>query len=374
MVWQKSAVQLGKELGVSDVAIAKTCKKHHIPTPPIGYWSRVEHGQKVPKAKLPSIDDARLQTITIEGISADRRRGRLSDETQQKVLLEESDASKIIVSGNLIAPHPLVEKTLKSLQSNSPDDEGLVHPKAKGCLDVAVGKDSIDRAIRIMDALIKAMIARGMQVWTKGDEYVWTSFVELENEKFAIRLRESIGERPKQLTSAQIKENAKYQFFEVHKTTEKYPRGLLTLSIGAERSYDRKRWSELDGKPLEGRLNKPMTWLYAECERIRVRRAQWAEEKRRDQERQRRWEEAKAKREEEERLRRVDEQRRAKLVQDAQAWETANLVRRYVDAVEQGIVAKHQTIVAESDIAGWLRWAREHADRLDPLCERKSGS
>jgi hypothetical protein len=35
-IWSVSAVQLAKELGVSDVAISKACKRHQIPKPPMG--------------------------------------------------------------------------------------------------------------------------------------------------------------------------------------------------------------------------------------------------------------------------------------------------------------------------------------------------
>lgn len=39
LVWEKSRLQLAKELGVSDVAISKRCKKLGIAQPPPGYWA-----------------------------------------------------------------------------------------------------------------------------------------------------------------------------------------------------------------------------------------------------------------------------------------------------------------------------------------------
>lgn len=41
LVWEKSTVMLSKELGVSDVAIAKYCKKHNISKPARGYWAKL---------------------------------------------------------------------------------------------------------------------------------------------------------------------------------------------------------------------------------------------------------------------------------------------------------------------------------------------
>ena len=46
-VWAKPAVHLAKELGISDVAIGKICKKYEIPKPPLGYWAKAAHDHKV---------------------------------------------------------------------------------------------------------------------------------------------------------------------------------------------------------------------------------------------------------------------------------------------------------------------------------------
>lgn len=42
LVWEKPTSQLSKDLGVSDVAIGKFCKKHNINKPPRGYWAKTE--------------------------------------------------------------------------------------------------------------------------------------------------------------------------------------------------------------------------------------------------------------------------------------------------------------------------------------------
>ena len=44
LVWQMPTSQLSKQLGVSDVAIAKHCRNLGIPKPPRGYWSKVQSG------------------------------------------------------------------------------------------------------------------------------------------------------------------------------------------------------------------------------------------------------------------------------------------------------------------------------------------
>lgn len=40
MIWETSVLEVSQKFGVSDVAIAKWCKKYGIPRPPRGYWAK----------------------------------------------------------------------------------------------------------------------------------------------------------------------------------------------------------------------------------------------------------------------------------------------------------------------------------------------
>ena len=53
LVWSTPASKLAPDFGISDVAIAKRCKKLEVPRPSIGYWARVAAGQTPPKTPLP---------------------------------------------------------------------------------------------------------------------------------------------------------------------------------------------------------------------------------------------------------------------------------------------------------------------------------
>lgn len=44
IIWSKPTVKIAADLGVSDVAIAKLCKKLEIEKPPRGYWAKVDAG------------------------------------------------------------------------------------------------------------------------------------------------------------------------------------------------------------------------------------------------------------------------------------------------------------------------------------------
>ena len=55
-VWETPVTKLAKEFDISDVGLAKVCRKNQIPLPPVGSWAKVQHGRKVsrpPLAKSP---------------------------------------------------------------------------------------------------------------------------------------------------------------------------------------------------------------------------------------------------------------------------------------------------------------------------------
>lgn len=52
-VWSKPLTAQAKEYNISDVELAKICKKLNIPRPESGYWAKVAVGKSVVKKNLP---------------------------------------------------------------------------------------------------------------------------------------------------------------------------------------------------------------------------------------------------------------------------------------------------------------------------------
>jgi hypothetical protein len=52
LVWTAPVAEVAERLGVSDVALAKLCRRAAIPTPGRGYWQRTEAGQPVDPTPL----------------------------------------------------------------------------------------------------------------------------------------------------------------------------------------------------------------------------------------------------------------------------------------------------------------------------------
>jgi hypothetical protein len=61
LIWSEPVRKLAIRFGISDVAVAKACRKHNIPLPGLGYWTRRQAGQKIKTTSLPKGED---MTIT----------------------------------------------------------------------------------------------------------------------------------------------------------------------------------------------------------------------------------------------------------------------------------------------------------------------
>jgi hypothetical protein len=68
-----------------------------------------------------------------------------------------------------------------------------------------------------------------------------------------------------------------------------------------------------------------------------------------------------------ERVRQEEVANRLDLEQQVARWVKSQNFRAYLKAIEQEVVQREISIAPEAPLGRWPAWAREHADRLDPL-------
>lgn len=70
LVWERPTCEVAKEIGISDVALTKLCKRLQVPKPPRGYWAKVQAGQTPRQAPLGAfreeIDRRRREAVRIQ--------------------------------------------------------------------------------------------------------------------------------------------------------------------------------------------------------------------------------------------------------------------------------------------------------------------
>jgi len=156
--------RLAPKYGLSDVGLAKTCRKYNIPRPGLGYWTRVKHGAAVGPDKLPDPEDDPSIVIRAHQPPATSDSGHSGFKNIfDRALMAEAYWPKIVV-GPTTDPHDLVTTSLTLLRFAKQDDCGRYIPEYKETLDVLTTKKARRRAHRILHTLFRALEDRGYSV------------------------------------------------------------------------------------------------------------------------------------------------------------------------------------------------------------------
>ncbi|WP_085032286.1 hypothetical protein [Ensifer aridi] len=175
LVWSTPILKLAEEFGLSDRGFAKICAKHLVPTPPRGYWAKVEAGQPAKKTPLRSVENKALHTVHIGSskahlsdsvvaalAAAKAERKRRAEERKRQLPTAEASAparEPLMINQPIQVPHKSVTSIVKQLRKAKPDGEGVV--SAKG---VFVHERTRERAIGILHYLAGAVEADGSKL------------------------------------------------------------------------------------------------------------------------------------------------------------------------------------------------------------------
>jgi hypothetical protein len=144
--------------------------------------------------------------------------------------LETSPENRITLPNDLgEGLHPLVKKTLSVWQRGKSSQEGYLQPKAV-CLDVTITTQQLERATKIMEALVRGLVARGHKVSVNADPPHSTVAV-VNGEHLTFSLKEKVSRRDRELSAAELRERKQnpYRYWP-HEYTYT-PTGELTLTI-----------------------------------------------------------------------------------------------------------------------------------------------
>lgn len=149
LVWSKPMTHLAKELGVSDVALHKVCRKHAIPNPPAGWWAKKAAGKKVQQIMLPEkAGDDRAGVITIRPVTVAEWQALAATSAEKITTNAKGDVEPVQPK-----PSAKVRATLAALRQAKPNFQGLVEIKEPGLIQCSVAKNSIPRLATILPQL-----------------------------------------------------------------------------------------------------------------------------------------------------------------------------------------------------------------------------
>jgi hypothetical protein len=202
-----------------------------------------------------------------------------------------------------------------------------------GELAVRASKDNFDRALRIMDVLIKAWRKRGYRIVNQNKET--TIYLREVTQHVSIRETTTV-EPPKEKYGSQV-----------HTAT-----GQLAFKM---KGWLDREWK--DGKvPLETHIHEILDHMEVAARDLEK---SWAERKAREQV------EAKVRQAEAQRIKEDAEESAAfeSLLQEAQRWNQLQVLDKYLDALRQ-------EAPRNAAFEQWLQWVRHRRRLFDPIKQR----
>jgi hypothetical protein len=306
LVWSKPMIKVAADFQISDVGLANICERHRVPTPPRGYWAKVEAGRKVKKALFVQVDDAALDQIDIGGnlnhlpepvreLAARRKAERLGRRTGNQMLFP--PLSEPIPPKPIGEIYPTIRLTAKTLRSRAAQHDGVARAFGDGLCGVEIGIQSVERAIDALDDLAHCLAERDLQIEPTGNGMR----IVMGPEKAQFNLKELTRNVPHEPTEAELAVEARQQ-----KRRERYGRGEIPWSVSLyEKAYpdkDTLRTGQLflqiegysDGvrrKWADGKTQTIKALIPSVVDGIEVLLAVRKAERERREQRERRWQE-----------------------------------------------------------------------------------
>ena len=360
-VWSKPVSRLVEEFAISDRGLAKLCARRNIPTPPRGYWARLESGRRVRRVRLPPSKD----TMPIELMPARSSTEDSAANDYEAAIAELRRAKmRVPVAERLSHPCALVDAASNKLRDENEDELGIISGGKGGCLDVRVSRSQLPRALRIADALIKAFADRDWPVAIEGGKtLVRVGDIALEFTVYELLEHVEVPLKPK------LDEEG-YEFHYDRREVVQRASQRLAVRIGEPyphvRQIHRRNWCDSERQPLEGRLHQVVIGVLRLASGVvadhAARERELAETRAREEARKNALEER-------QRLRDELSRERAKLewlLHQTHCWHRSQDIRRFVKRVrEEGVLPELET--AGEELEEWIGWALEQADRLDPF-------
>lgn len=361
-VWAEPVRTVASRYGVSDVALAKACRRLKVPLPGVGYWAKkkVEKApDRPPLAELSPEEQAKFEWSNFCRVQQRRQQGRpmVAPRTREEV----APKLEVKVEERLMRPHQLVVDARQLLRQPGPRAEFPPFPE-RPCLDIDVSRGSLSRALRIMDALLKALESQGYEVENTASARTTSYYNQSRFVPGVTRAR--VGE---DWINFGLSENCTW--IEVHRPLEwakewggysldRVRRGAGEFSLFATNAPPglRKTWKDGKKQRVEDCLGAFVLYLPLIAERLKEERLEAGR-------RHQAWREEERRREEAAARRKKDERRRKELEEALAQWRLARDIRAFVAEVKRRAGAAK----LGDGLGQRLEWSLAYADSVDPI-------
>lgn len=362
-VWSEPMWTLAARFGLSDVGLAKTCRRLRIPVPGRGYWQQKQAGQKVRPTKLPQLSAsiaASIQAVTFRSVAARRAVRALQDKSAADL---GQDPPLIVVPDILTDPHSLIAHTITRLRRVKPTREGLLpQTQSADYLDVRVTLDTVDRAMCILDALIKALEERGIAVRVDVKDQTAITQAQVLGELIPFHIEERVDNVP--IGPVIPKRPGDWA---PRPETKPVATGALSFYIDAEwylaGATIRKSWRDGKLQRVEECVGAIVLGLIAAAHAVKADRLA-------REERDREWKESERRRRYADWQHRQEQRRVAALKQELDSWRLLLELQSYVQMRRSH---GEPPDADKSEWESWLGWIEQYAEDMEASLTRQAG-
>lgn len=364
LVWSEPMRNLSVRFGISDVALKKTCARAEIPTPDRGYWAKKEAGKETFQAILPmrppGMDDevsiasggnSSYQYSNKEEILGFVAPPQFAEpiETVRARIAETVD--HVAVPHKVRTWHPAIDRLFKEDEKRRAKQLTDLHPMSwdKPLFDTPFER----RRLRVLNSLFLAVAKMNGKASVCGRE--------------AREIRISFFQQHLCLTLDRPKRSNRQP--QVLNTTGESSdtRLCLTILSGFGSETVLAFWKDEDSQKLEMHMTDVavQTILTAEIQyrENALRQYQWRVRRKAELEEEERKRKLEAERAEKERQKRIEQARINRLLRDAEAFQQAGEIRKYVEVIR---LAMPRDSSSMDEVEQWSKWALAQADRIDP--------
>jgi hypothetical protein len=239
-VWSTPMTKLARELDISDVGLAKACRRYNIPRPPRGYWAKLAAGKASPKPGLPP---AKFDTVEF-----DAARHRIP--TPPKVEVDPASIKVAVASsGEDLAGIAAV--TCERLSNSKPSTDGFVSCGSSRVLSCSLSPATVARACRILNAIERALPSVGARF--VHDQEKKRVDIDINGERMGLSIAEDYTR------TETVKVDPKYSWMKTRLFSYHFT-GDLRLTISGDFS-GRKSWSDGKRSRLEQKLESFLVGL-----------------------------------------------------------------------------------------------------------------
>lgn len=375
-VWAEPITVMAKSLQVSDVGLAKACRRGAVPLPPRGYWAKRNAGRCVsptplpprapgasdmievgsgPRRALPDTEPDDEHQVNADALAKAPPEPLVYDETldQVKARIEAAFPKRFRFDRTLEHPHPLIARLLQEDEARRAEQAKSGYSWDGPCFASRFEQ----RRLCFLSNLLTVLFQYDAEPSIRGREAREINLC-VGNSRLQVAVDAAVKLRPRGRVAA--------------KDPDREPMAL-DLKIARWKhgeAEERLFWCDGEAGKLESQLREiAITLVWAGERQLRKGRQFfyemdcWSYQQDLEKEKQRR---AEAEQRERKRIAQAEADRVAQLLAQVNAHQQAHQIRHYVQQVNATPTAVEGRAF-EGNRQAWTAWALALADQLDPL-------